>query len=525
MNGSDVVNGSMPLAIVQGDAWPFHWSSHSPTRLVTEHGLQAKISLQPARTAFNEWQCPRWTGEMCLDGKEASCKRGAVGANGKGLSCIKKRCVCKENSCYIAQTGQCVQDGCNVALAQIAAIQSVGGVGSPSAQAAALRAGHQIEEQSLLQQDWMPPPHRGKNEVTYLWSQELKDKAIELRDGEDYEGSERLKEVLKEEPVLNKPLTHEQVEELEKALKGELSSTKLRTQFKIKTEDKVAYFWTEDSKNWAITEGKKQWGDDEKQVAKKLFDKVKDEHHVAPGQPVSKKQAEQLQKLAPKGEEDSFDWRTAAAAEGKKFDEDEIVKATYRFKNEGIAVLQGEEDFRKVREEYTAMYGPVRGNSIVPDVIVKAFEDRYGTMDRANEGGRLFEKDDGTIDAASSNSEAMPSAPAEVAMPKIQTVVVSRGSTGNNKELQELASQMGSLSEKLENLADHRPEVMEETGSEAMQSVPGCTLVTASFAPCLPRQSCAVACPLGAPRTSMPAARARWSAFFPRVSDVVGCAI
>jgi len=445
---------------------------------------------------------------MCADGKELSCKRGATGANGKGLSCVKKRCVCKENSCYIAQTGQCVQDGCNVALAQVAAIQSVGGIGSPSAQAAALRAGHQTEEQSILQQEWMPPG-KSSEVVRYLWSDALMKKAMKKAEELKASHPSLLDALTKHAPELNKPLTQSQVEHLQEALTKDLSDAQLMKELEYKTEEKVAYFWTPESLKWVVDEGKKH------KATVKLFDPVKDKHHIEPGQSVSKKQMDELQKLKPADKK--YDWRKAS--EGK-FEEDEIVKATYRWKNEGISVFKGN-DFKSVYNDLAAVNGPVRGNSIVQDMAVKAFEDRYGTMDRANKGGRLFSKEDEVSKVM--DDTVLSTAQAEVAVPRYQTglpVIVSRGSKTNNKELQDLASSMDSLSEKLENLADHRVDVEEpDAGSEEMQSVQGPALVAASFAPCLPRKSCAVSCRRSASGMPMLAVRARWSAFFPQVSN------
>jgi len=89
--------------------------------------------------------CPKWTGQMCEGKSVKKCTRG----NSKELQCVDNRCMCKDKTCYVE--GQCVADGCHVAAAQVAAIQSAGGINSPLAQEAALRAGRKLDELSLNQ--------------------------------------------------------------------------------------------------------------------------------------------------------------------------------------------------------------------------------------------------------------------------------------------------------------------------------------------------------------------------------------
>jgi hypothetical protein len=104
--------------------------------------------------------CPKWTGQAC-EGKDVKkCTRG----NPTELQCVDSKCMCKEKTCYV--DGQCVADGCHVAAAQVAAIQSAGGINSPLAQEAALRAGRKLDELSLNQNqgDGTEDPQAAKGE-------------------------------------------------------------------------------------------------------------------------------------------------------------------------------------------------------------------------------------------------------------------------------------------------------------------------------------------------------------------------
>jgi hypothetical protein len=94
---------------------------------------------------------------MCKDNVAKDCTRGFEGVQVSGkdtdqtLKCDDGKCLCPEDTCYVGNSkgGQCVHNGCHVAAAQFAAIQAVGGITSPLAQTAALRAGKNLHELSL----------------------------------------------------------------------------------------------------------------------------------------------------------------------------------------------------------------------------------------------------------------------------------------------------------------------------------------------------------------------------------------
>jgi len=459
---------------------------------------------------------------MCPDGKETVCKRGATGADGEGLSCVAKRCVCKENSCYIAQTGQCVQDGCHVPVAQVAAIQAVGGIGSPNAQAAAIRAGHQMEEQSVLQQQWMPPKQKESEAVRFFWSDELIEKAKTFP--KEAEGKALHAELEKSEPVEGKPLTKPQVEELEKLLGKKLSDIDLQKEFAYKSEAKVAYFWTQKAKDWVEAEKTKN------KVVVDMFNGKTDKGHMEIGEPVSARQLVELGKLGGAKKEGAsvtpYDWRKESAG---AFEEEEKVKATYRWRQAGIKLFKGE-DWKEVYKEVVGFLGgPLRGNAIVPELAVKAFEDKYGTMARANKDGALFdivsEAPKVALDDDSNNTAGLSDVKAtivpQVAMPRFENglpVIIGQGSKTTNTDLQGLAGTMRRLSEKLENLADHRIDVKEPEAEEEEMAIQSPAVIVASFAPCLPRSACSVGHRREDISTSTAGLRDRWSKFFPHVS-------
>lgn len=142
---ADQINSAMPShGIWQSFDGDLPWSSAPPLP------VHVKATWQELPTSFNQkdWSklhCARGTGQSCEGESVAKCTRG-VHAD---LACVANKCMCKEDSCYVG--GQCVKDGCHVAVAQVSAIQAVGGVTSPMAQAAALRAGKDLEELAVNQ--------------------------------------------------------------------------------------------------------------------------------------------------------------------------------------------------------------------------------------------------------------------------------------------------------------------------------------------------------------------------------------
>lgn len=126
--------------------------------------------------------CPRLTGQACHkdedctkgrerpaahsgeghhSGANAAKPEGVIEASGSAMTteCSSGQCSCKDG-CFAG--GLCVRNGCHVAVAQVAAIQAVGGITSPMAQSAALRAGRSIDERLMVEDPdaKLPPPER-----------------------------------------------------------------------------------------------------------------------------------------------------------------------------------------------------------------------------------------------------------------------------------------------------------------------------------------------------------------------------